>query len=467
MPEYQNDPVAQVEADRVRRAHAAQLLEETTQTSGEPMLRWFKFTHLSTTTLQDVSAVYARAAVDTVRMLAQQPERTVALRKLLEAKDAAVRAALTLLLLLLFVLPAAAQVPDQRKVLEEERAKLGATISAADAGAMLNRVAWRLKAQGFGLLAKPGGNRCPVPGSDVMVSCDWLVHQPTGLGCDVLVDGPDLDPPRSGPAGVNWCSPWVAFDTSRFVAPVPPASSDAIDPGQVTFTGGPADIGAWPTTTRITRVDLSMTGVHVEFDKRDGPGRWPDNTTPGWQGPLQYSLGLVLQVGGRWYASAPIEFWYGLAESGGPIQAPGQVAKNWFYDQRWGALQGVQPKAGETVGLFVVAGDARNSFNPVKERSNIVTFPLPGPGQPQSFAFDGSAPPTPPTTPPPAPVDLGPILEQLRQLAAKLDAQAVILEELRMRPVPTCPPVNVPPILFPTYGGKVLGFPVQLRPIGQ
>jgi hypothetical protein len=62
--------------------------------TGERMLRWFEFAHLPVL-LQQVSAVFAYAAVWTVRNIASSAERTVALRKLLEAKDAAVRASLS------------------------------------------------------------------------------------------------------------------------------------------------------------------------------------------------------------------------------------------------------------------------------------------------------------------------------------------------------------------------------------
>jgi hypothetical protein len=63
---------------------------------GEPhdrILRFFRFAHLPPK-LQAVSAIYAAAAVLTLDHVPGGVERTVALRKLLEAKDAAVRAAL-------------------------------------------------------------------------------------------------------------------------------------------------------------------------------------------------------------------------------------------------------------------------------------------------------------------------------------------------------------------------------------
>lgn len=59
----------------------------------ERMLQWFEFAHLPPH-LQVVSAKFYELAESLVAVVEPGPERTVALRKLLEAKDAAVRAAL-------------------------------------------------------------------------------------------------------------------------------------------------------------------------------------------------------------------------------------------------------------------------------------------------------------------------------------------------------------------------------------
>jgi hypothetical protein len=60
----------------------------------EPILQYFRFDHLRAH-LQEVSRPFHNLAHDIVMTLPRNPERTVALRKLLEAKDAAVRAAIT------------------------------------------------------------------------------------------------------------------------------------------------------------------------------------------------------------------------------------------------------------------------------------------------------------------------------------------------------------------------------------
>ena len=59
--------------------------------SGEHIAQFFTFAHLPMR-LANVSRPFARMAAEIVVCLPRNPERTVALRKLLESKDAAVRA---------------------------------------------------------------------------------------------------------------------------------------------------------------------------------------------------------------------------------------------------------------------------------------------------------------------------------------------------------------------------------------
>jgi len=59
----------------------------------EPLLQFFAYAHLPEP-LQAVSRPFGELAIDIVGMCPRNPERTVALRKLLEAKDCCVRAAL-------------------------------------------------------------------------------------------------------------------------------------------------------------------------------------------------------------------------------------------------------------------------------------------------------------------------------------------------------------------------------------
>ncbi|MCD0459945.1 hypothetical protein U8335_26660 [Roseiconus lacunae] len=59
----------------------------------ERMLKWFEYRHLPDH-LQQISKPFGEMATNLCESVTPGPERTVALRKLLEAKDAAVRATL-------------------------------------------------------------------------------------------------------------------------------------------------------------------------------------------------------------------------------------------------------------------------------------------------------------------------------------------------------------------------------------
>jgi hypothetical protein len=134
----------------------------------------------------------------------------------------------------------------------------------------------------------------------------------------------------------------------------------------------PPDMGSWAETANITRVDLSGGRIVVDFDKREGPGRWPDVGFG--DGSLEYTLGVCLNINGRWNCSAVVQFWSGRdLEAGGDV---GDMAGQWFYDARWGAMKGYQPRCGETVGWFVAAGNNRDVGNViVKERSKVLMLP--------------------------------------------------------------------------------------------
>ena len=168
--------------------------------------------------------------------------------------------------------------------------------------------------------------------------------------------------------------------------PTPAGPTDAIDLHGAVVTGGsPADVANWAITTQITGMDLGGGGLRIDFSKKDGPGRWPDVVPPGWDGPIQYTVWMVENVGGRWYTSGGVEYWYGLDRQGGP---PSQYGYNWYYNpQVWGPLANRQPGNGEQVGFFVTAGDQRvKDVHAVTERSNVVVLPFPGGGGYFTFA---------------------------------------------------------------------------------
>lgn len=66
---------------------------QQSRADSEPILQFFRFEHLPAE-LQAVSRPFSDLANHLLFLVPRNPERTVALRKLLEAKDAAVRAAI-------------------------------------------------------------------------------------------------------------------------------------------------------------------------------------------------------------------------------------------------------------------------------------------------------------------------------------------------------------------------------------
>jgi hypothetical protein len=188
------------------------------------------------------------------------------------------------------------------------------------------------------------------------------------------------DPTTTGP----WSATQV-FQTpaAPIVTPpvVPPgcggSASDGINMSLAAIYDSPANLAGWCATARITSIQFTSSAILVDFDKRTGPGRWPDSPFgDGSGGTIQYTLGMCLNINGAWDCSAVVQFWYGrdLAATG----APSAIAQNWFYDSRWGPLAGQQPTEGQTVGLFVCAGNCRGTNGQasiVHERSNVRLVP--------------------------------------------------------------------------------------------
>ncbi len=203
--------------------------------------------------------------------------------------------------------------------------------------------------------------------------------------------------------------------------------SDVIDVSRITILNSP-DVRAWPVTTRLTRLELRTTGVHVEFDKQ---ATWPDVPFDRPGEPLQYTLWLLLQIAGAWYASGILQFWRGLEASGGDVTFENQIARNWVYDARWGPMKGHQPSAGELVGFMVSAGNARGvDQHLVAERSTVVVVAFPGstPVVYPPFVWEEDAPaPPPPPPPPPVDADIGRLIDTI---VALTDADLKLLEAI-------------------------------------
>lgn len=165
------------------------------------------------------------------------------------------------------------------------------------------------------------------------------------------------------------------------------------DMSQAIILNSPPDLASWPETAKITSINITGDSFLVDFDRRDGPDRWPDVIPAGFTGPLEYTLGMCVNPNGnQWYCSGVVQFWYGrtLTDSG----SPSRVGIEWFYDPaRWGPVNFYQPQDGELVGIFVGAGNLRDGSNITRatcprvcERSNVALIPW-SQGGGVSYAF--------------------------------------------------------------------------------
>lgn len=210
------------------------------------------------------------------------------------------------------------------------------------------------------------------------------------------------------------------------------AQTDQIDVSRAGVYNSPPDLMRYPITAALTSIQFTAVGFPVRFSRMEGPARWPDVRTPGWDGDLQYTLGMCLEADG-WACSAVVQFWHGRQDADPKATAaPGDVAKEWFYSERWGPLFGRNPVPGEVVGIFVCRGDCRANTPVDHERSNVVRVVW---GQSASFPEGpGPAPPGPSPQPPAPPVpsptptlDLSTVIERLDLLAhqvAEHDSQS-------------------------------------------
>lgn len=166
------------------------------------------------------------------------------------------------------------------------------------------------------------------------------------------------------------------------------------DPSQVAVYNSPPDIASWPVTTTITRLEMQPLGAPLEGISLDFSARatWPDYTPPGWDGPIQYTVWVVMNINNQLVTSGFIQMWRERGSTGAPLLT--DFARNWAYDGRWGPMNGYQPHVGEQIGVFVSAGNARGPTHvtSVRERSNVVIVAIP-PNDTGVFTFAGLSAP--------------------------------------------------------------------------
>jgi hypothetical protein len=180
-------------------------------------------------------------------------------------------------------------------------------------------------------------------------------------------------PPSDLPAGTIFWRVRARDDANGEVSGFTSALSlviEEFDPRKATFWNNPSGIADWPETAKITSVDFSTGHMLVDFDRRTGPGAWPENASALF-GPIQYTLGMCFRLDGDWHCSAPTRFWIGRTlDNSGPND---RIADFWYYDPaRWGPMAFHQPVNGELVAFWVGQGNLRaGTITTNEERSNF------------------------------------------------------------------------------------------------
>ena len=127
------------------------------------------------------------------------------------------------LLSLLLASPAFAQ-PSLVQAVKADLVARGVTLSG-DCGAfeIVKRVAWTLRSQGAGLVAKSGGSNCQGYSTDLV-----QFAPPAGHWIDILQDAGGLNAPLWSDNGVGDASVWrPAIDPGDLPPPVPPTPCSA------------------------------------------------------------------------------------------------------------------------------------------------------------------------------------------------------------------------------------------------
>lgn len=107
------------------------------------------------------------------------------------------------------------------------RAEYPTPMSRAHVGELLNRVAWEHRSEGWGLLKKTGGSRCPAP-HGVDISCDILIHAPSLQHFDILSDAEGAATPAWRSVGPCVLGPSSGCDMANYLAPQPLAGAPPV-----------------------------------------------------------------------------------------------------------------------------------------------------------------------------------------------------------------------------------------------
>jgi hypothetical protein len=156
------------------------------------------------------------------------------------------------------------------------------------------------------------------------------------------------------------------------------AAQDEINLSQISIVGGSPDVSGWDSTATITNIKLTPS-IDIEFNKADGPNRWPDQTNLGVSDispgdPIQYTIWMFRKINDKWFGAGFIRRYFGQAPGAGSLE---NTPCDWFYYTP--EMQpGTPLHPGEQIGFMVTAGvERRGTFTNVRERSNVKLATVP------------------------------------------------------------------------------------------
>lgn len=179
--------------------------------------------------------------------------------------------------LLIALVLLAAPVQAQTSLLEpltKLRASYPPRMTPEQVGELLNRVAWEHRADGWGLLRKGSGTRCPVPhGGEA--SCDILIHGPSVTHFDVLADAEGVATPVWRDVGPCVLGPGSGCAMANFLAPVAPSDSPQPIPEPPVHSPQPIDLS--PVYAQIDWLKAAIESQRTEIaDLREYAGTLRD-----------------------------------------------------------------------------------------------------------------------------------------------------------------------------------------------
>lgn len=191
---------------------------------------------------------------------------------------------------------------------------------------------------------------------------------------------------------------------------LPARAQDMFNLSTATIQRSVGDVASWPITNTISAVTINNPGNGIGIQTAT-PLAWPstpDLSGSGGMGPLQYTV-WVCVTPASWQCMGVIQMWNGRnVPPDGSLPALPSNWSLWWGPTAGGATGGgfgsYVPQPGDTIGLFLAAGDERGGDNVtvVKARTNVVTFTLVA-GDTQSLTFSGQPAPTPTPSPAPTP----------------------------------------------------------------